>query len=489
MSCLNKCLSSIGAPMFSTLCSVYWRFSSLTVLLFMALVLSACQTTTAPKWWEVPGTTPQARGPAPQDFDPTATPRTGAEIPPWDPSQPAVSQPDAQVQADQWMTQYDVRGGVRAARVGLLVPLTGRASKVGQEIMNAAQLALFDFAGKNYELLPYDTQSSPEGAVQAVQYALADGVSIVVGPLLSASAKAINPYLQAANVNALAFTNDVTAAGGHIFTLGVRPEEEVNRIINYAALQGSTRFALLAPADEYGIRVRVAFEQAVAENGMELSKVVQFLGSDDLAGLIREMADYDERRKELLKQKKELEGRSDALSKKALERLELLQTVGDVDFDALLIAAGGKSLQSIAANLPYYDVDPKKVRMLGTSLWNARWVGAEPALLGGWYAATSPSNRADFVNQYQAVYDKAPHRLATLAYDAIALSAVLANEQGEADYSLQTLTDPAGFFGRNGIFRLNPDGSSEHGLSVLQVLPKTFREISPAPKTFAPAIN
>lgn len=469
------------------------RFFVVPLLLCFTLVLSACQSVNGPtKWWEVPGTTPQARGPAPKPgFDPTAAPRTGREIPPWDPSQPVtVQQPDAQVKAEEWMTQYDVRGGTRAARVGLLVPLTGKAANVGQEIMNAAQLALFDFAGSHYELLPYDTKSTPQGAVQAAQYALADGVSIVIGPLLSQSAQAIAPHLEAANVNALAFTNDSAAASQNVFVMGIRPEEEVKRIINFAAAQGSQRFALLAPADEYGIRVRSAFEEAVQANGVQQSKIVQFLaGSDDLPALIREMADYDERRAELIRQKKELAGRSDQLSKKALKRLEILQTVGDTDFDALLVAAGGKTLQSIAANLPYYDVDPKKVRILGTSLWEAKWVHAEPALLGGWFAAPSPENRAGFVKQYQTMYDDAPHRLATLAYDAIALTAVLADENGEADYSRATLTDPAGFLGRTGIFRLHNWGLAERGLAVLQVQSKTFREISPAPQSFAPATN
>ena len=465
------------------------RFSFLSLLFFVTLVLSACETTTtAPKWWEVPGTSPDARTGG--TFDPTAAPRAGMEIPPWDPSQPTVQQPDAEVKAEEWMTQYDARGGVQAARVGLLLPLSGRAANVGQEIMNAAQLALFDFAGKHYELLPYDTKSTPEGAVQAARYAISDGVSIIIGPLLSESAKAISPYLQAANVNALAFTNDSTAASPNLFVMGVRPEEEVERIINFAALQGSKRFALLAPADEYGMRVRMAFESAVRANGAELSKVVQFLaGSDDLPAMIRAMADYDERRNELLRQRRELKGKSDALSKKALERLKVLQTAGDVDFDALLVATGGSTLQTIAANLPYFDVDPKKVRMLGTSLWEANWVHAEPALLGGWFAAPSAKNRTDFVEQYKNVYGDNPHRLATLAYDAVALSAVLANDQGEADYSRKTLTDPAGFLGRNGIFRLHPNGLAQRGLSVMQVQSKQFKEISPAPTSFAPVMN
>ncbi|WP_417819406.1 penicillin-binding protein activator [Terasakiella sp.] len=468
------------------------RYFVLPLMLCITLLLSACETTTAPsKWWEVPGTTPQARGSAPETYDPTALPRSGSEIPPWDPSQPVtVQQPDAQVKAEEWMTQYDARGGLRAARVGLLVPLSGSAANVGREILNAAQLALFDFAGPHYELLPYDTKGTPEGAVRAAQYALADGVSIIIGPLLSQSAQAIAPYLEAANVNALAFSNDSNAASQNVFVMGIRPEEEVERIINFAALQGSQRFALLAPADEYGIRIRTAFEQAVQANGAQVSKVVQFLSSsDDLPALIRDMADYDQRRQDLLKQKRELAGKSDELSRKALDRLELLQTVGDVDFDALLVAAGGKTLQAIAANLPYYDVDPKKVRILGTSLWEAKWVHAEPALLGGWFAAPSPKNRSEFVEQYRSVYKDTPHRLATLAYDAIALSAVLADDKGEADYSRTTLTDPAGFLGRTGIFRLHQWGLAERGLAVLQVQSKGFREISPAPRSFAPITN
>ena len=68
--------------------------------------------------------------------------------------------------------------------------------------------------------------------------------------------------------------------------MGVRPEEEVERIINFAAQQGSTRYALLAPADEYGMRIRSAFDKAVQLNGGQFSKVVQFLaGSDDIAGM------------------------------------------------------------------------------------------------------------------------------------------------------------------------------------------------------------
>jgi len=482
------------------------RLSVLSSSLFICFSLAACQTAQdlgiPSDWWGVPTQKVDQPVPAPTPsedqsrvaiaqpvaqpaFDPTALPRTGAEIQPWDPTRPTVQQPDAEVKAEEWTAQFNPRSVTQPARVGVLLPLSGQVQDVGQDILNAAQLALFDFAGTQYELLPYDTQSTPEGAVQAARYAIADGVSLIIGPLLSQSARAIQPYLEAANVTALALTNDSAAASSHLFVTGVRPEEEVDRVIQFAAQNGSQRYALLAPADEYGIRVRSAFDAAVQREGGSVSQVMQFLsGSDDIASMVRTLADYDARRSELLRQRTELEAKNDAVSQRALDRLKVLQTLGDVDFDTLLVAAGGETLQTIAANLPYYDIDPKKVRILGTSLWQAQWVRGEPALRGGWFAAPSTTNTREFSTQYRALYGKAPNRVATLAYDTVALSAVLANDEGTADYSRATLTDPAGYLGRNGIFRLNQAGVAERGLSVMEVRSTALREISAAPNSF-----
>ena len=64
---------------------------------------------------------------------------------------------------------------------------------------------------------------------------------------------------------------------------------------------------------------------------------------------------------ELERQIAELKQRDDEISKKTLERLEQLQTAGDLPFDALMVADGGKRLQQLAALLPFFDVDPAVV--------------------------------------------------------------------------------------------------------------------------------
>ena len=127
--------------------------------------------------------------------------------------------------------------------------------------------------------------------------------------------------------------------------------------------------------------------------------------------------------------------------------------------------------------------------MLGTGQWDVPGIGAEPALLGGWYAAPQPSAREEFDSIYLETFGSTPPRLATMAYDVAALTAVLAQAQDGPDFSAATLTMSNGFEGRDGIFRFLPSGVAERGLAVLQVQRNSAKVISPAPRTFRIAVN
>ncbi len=62
-----------------------------------------------------------------------------------------------------------------------------------------------------------------------------------------------------------------------------------------------------------------------------------------------------------------------------------------------------------------------------------------------------------------------PATLASLAYDAVSLVALLAPGKPYSRFTNAALMDPNGFSGVNGIFRFNPDGTSERGLAVLEM--------------------
>ena len=370
-------------------------------------------------------------------------------------------------------------------RIGLLVPLSGPNEKLGRSMLNAAQMALFDFSDSEFELLIFDTLGTSEGAMEAARFAIGDGVSVILGPLLGTSISAIAPMSRAANVKVVGFSSDRTVTGEGIYTMGFFPENEVKRVVDYAVKKGKKRFAAIVPSGLYGQAVVEALRNTATTQGAEVDQILFYnTDSDDFSGIVRELANYDSRRQALLDQRFELKERDDEIAKRALKRLEKMQTLGEVSFDSLLLAGGGERLLAIAALLPFYDVDPKKVRMLGAGQWDMPDLGVEPALRGGWHAGPPPEARKDFVKHYQNIYGVRPHRLSTLAYDATALVAIIARTEGGPDFSNEVLTAKSGFWGRDGLFRFLNDGTVQRGLAVLQVESRSLRVISSAPKAF-----
>ena len=377
-----------------------------------------------------------------------------------------------------------------AARVGLLVPLTGETAPLGQAMLNAAQMAMFDFADTDFELLPHDTAGRPDGASYAATIVIGDGANLLIGPLLAHSVQAVAPISRAAGVPVIGFSSDRTVAGNGVYTMGFLPENEVERVVTYALGQGLTRFAVLAPDDAYGATVVSAMSATVSRHGGALVDLAYYHPSGaDIEPVVRRLANYDTRRAALETMRKELAANDDELSKKALERLSLLETLGDLPFDALMIADGGDRLQRVAAMLPFFDIDPQKIRILGTGQWDTPGIGTEPALKGAWFAAPPPSARLPFEKHYRDLYGKQPPRLATLAYDAMALAAVLARGENPDPYSAEAIMLHSGYAGRDGIFRFTREGTAERGLSVLEVEQRGNRVIDAAPKGFAALTN
>jgi ABC-type branched-subunit amino acid transport system substrate-binding protein len=412
---------------------------------------------------------------------------------------PAVVEPEPQPELVNPYENYQASlipapGEMPVTRVALLLPLTGRHAAIGQALLNAAQLALFDVADANFALVVRDTQGTPEGAQLAIRSALEERVNVVLGPLFGASAFAVAADTRQVGLNMLTFSNDQAVAGNGVFIAGMPPSEQVDRIVDYATRQGLLRFAILAPQTAYGTAVSQAYRRALSERGAELVRSVSYdPATSDITPEIRVLAQYDERHQALVEEREKLEALEDEASKLALDRLENLDTLGKPDFDAVLLPLGGRSLLSIAPSLAFFDVDPAEVRFLGTALWNDPGLGNEPTLQGGWFAAPSPALWESFLRRYRNTYGATPPRIATLAYDVTALAAVLAratSAPGQApDFSSQRLTDPSGFSGIDGLFRFSERGTVERGLAVLQVNGQDLREIDPAPQSFEGLFN
>jgi ABC-type branched-subunit amino acid transport system substrate-binding protein len=370
-------------------------------------------------------------------------------------------------------------------RVGILLPLSGASIDVGQQLLNAAQMALFDTADQNFVLHPYDTRGTPEGAEQAAHLAVANGSQLILGPVFSSSARAVTPVAKAANIPVIAYTTDPTVAGENIFVMGFLVHEQIRRILRYSASQGIKKLAILAPSTPYGETAVDAAFQVFNQAGGTISKVAYYDPSgSNLDQVVREFADYDLRHTALLRQREELEQRGDEISIIALKRLERLDTIGDIPYDAILIPEYGGRLMEVSALLPFYDIDPARVQLLGTMLWYVKGLGKEPALVGGWHPAPAIESNLQFSERYESFYGSRPLSIATHGYDSVALAAVLAKTKLERPFSSATLLSSSGFQGVDGVFRFLPTGLSERGFAVLEINRQGAEVIDSSPTTF-----
>jgi len=367
--------------------------------------------------------------------------------PPSAPSQPAPTLP-----------QYETLPGTPAetgVRIGLLLPLSGQQAALGRTLLQAAEMGLFEVGDDKFTLLVEDTATAA-GAETAARKLLAGGAQILLGPVFSTDTRKIAPIAIGAHVPVLAFTNDRSAAQPGVYVMGVTPQDEVQRVIQYAASQGMQRFAILAPTSPYGNIVTQSFRNSVQ-------------GAN---GILAEMELYDPNSPDYTQ---------------VVERLATAYQ--NNPFDALMLPEGGAKLRQLAPLLPAFQIGPQTVPILGTGLWaNDPTLAQETGLAGALYAATDPSKWRPFADRYAGIYGQAPDQRAGLVYDAITLIVAL-GKAPVPDYSETALTNVSGFNGVTGVFRLNADGTVERRLAILEVAPGGATVRDPAPGTFAAAIN
>jgi branched-chain amino acid transport system substrate-binding protein len=341
--------------------------------------------------------------------------------------------------------------GTGQVRVALILPLSGagNAGIAGQAMRNAAEMALEEFKSPNIQLLVKDDGGSPDGARVVAEQALNEGAEIILGPLFAQSVGIVGQVARGRNIPVIAFSTDANVASRGVYLLSFLPESDVARIVQYAASAGKRSYAALIPDNPYGTVVEGAFKQDVARRGGQIAVLEHY--PHDKAGMaapIRSVAQ------------------------------------AAVRADALFIPDGGDAAPDVAQMLVANGINTKKIQLLGTGLWDDPRIFTAAALDGAWYAAPDGAGYRNFANRYTARFKQQPVRTATLAYDAVALIAALVKTQGPQRFSSETLTNPSGFSGIDGLFRFRADGTNERGLAVLRVTPSGPQTISAAPRSF-----
>ncbi len=387
--------------------------------------------------------------------------------------------PDAQNNQNPYAQQQPYNNqmmdaSVKPVKVAILVPLSGPNKDLGQALLQASQMAMFDMNFPAFEIMPRDTAADPETARKATESVINDGAELILGPLFAGSVRAAKPVASRHNVNMIAFSTDWSLAGGNTYIMGFLPFAQVQRVSEYAVRNNLSRIGILAPNTDYGNAVISAYGSMSQRAGLPRPEIARFSGDDNaISETIRRFTNYDQR---------------SAAAKEG--------QVIPLPFDAILMPAGGDQARSISNLLSLYDMDAKSVKRLGTGLWDDTGLASEKSMNYSWFAAPSPDLRKDFESRFRQLYGYSAPRLATLAYDATALAIVLARKgqqegllqnasYGRASiFSHNQISNPNGFSGVDGIFRFRPDSLVERGLAVLEIRDGSARVIDPAPTTF-----
>lgn len=343
-----------------------------------------------------------------------------------------------------------------SAKVALLLPLGGtpQAAAIAKGMKQAAELALFDLNDPGFQLVVKDTKGTPEGAAAAATTAAAEGVELIVGPVFSKSVRAVSMVAQQAGLPVVAFSTDRSVAGNGVFLLSFSSDEEVRRIVSYAAAQGKRRYAALLPDSTYGTLIEQSFREAVSAHG----------------GVVVALEKYPPNSNGMLEP-----------SKRLFEGVKTSAESG-APVDAIFMPGGPETLPNLGPLVNYASLGVAQVRFLGSGGWDFPNLGRNNNFLGGWYPAPDPRGWQAFSEKFARTFGAAPPRIATLAHDAVTTAIQLAKAYPRGQrYTAANLTRQNGFAGIDGPFRFAPDGTARHSLAILEVQRYGASVIDPAP--------
>jgi ABC-type branched-subunit amino acid transport system substrate-binding protein len=374
-------------------------------------------------------------------------------------------------------------GRIDAARargtLGIALPLSGELAAYAEESLQGVLIGAGFFAAPGsappgLALDVRDTRGSPEGAREALEaFAVDPDVLAVIGPLAGDETEAAAAVAEENElpVMTLSRREEIAVGREHVFPLALAPRVEAELVAEYAtATLGLRRFALLYPADAYGVAVRAAFWDAVVARGGEVVAVVGYPpDTQDFSTPIRRLVGFDLLPPTTLaavNERDAMRRRAKRLAPKAAAELRaaadaLLAPDGSalppyVDFEALFIPDSAGNVGLIAPHLAFQNV--LGVRLLGTSDWHDRRLltlagqHVDGAIFpSGFFAGSTQPQLMEFQAAYQRAFRKTPTYLAAQAFDATQLLVreILAgaDERGEVDARLRSGSLHAGVSG------------------------------------------
>ncbi len=321
-------------------------------------------------------------------------------------------------------------------KVGLLAPLSGEYKELGDSLLYSLQLALKEIGDKNIHIIPRDTgYANKEKLNIAIKEIKSEGANIIIGPINN------EEFLEVQKFNDMIFvspSNIDHEFQNNIISIGISLESQMSSLMKFIKKQKRDNTVILIPKNKYTELVKNKLNKLDLKN----YKIFEYDPNPKvLTGEIEILTNYSQRKKNLELRKKLFEDKDDEQSKRQLEKLEQRYTLGEVNFDSLIIIDFGNGLKSVLASLAFTDVDENKVLFTTVNQWFDESIFYENTVKNLYYPSVNYKEFKKYKDNYFKTFGSYPSEITILTYDALGLIYYLWKKNGKInsvnDFSLK----------------------------------------------------
>ncbi|MEC7099896.1 MAG: ABC transporter substrate-binding protein [Pseudomonadota bacterium] len=311
-------------------------------------------------------------------------------------------------------------------KIGLLAPLSGEYKELGDSLLHSLELALNEINDNKVFIIPRDSGFNDSKKLNAaVQDLKSNDVKIIIGPISHKDFKEVNKYNDIVFISP---SNTVPEFINNIISIGISLESQLLAILNFIKKQKKTKTVILFPQNHYAELIESKLKK------MNLENVRTFKYNPNpqtLTGEIEKLTNYAQRKKKLELRKKIYEDKEDEESIKQLEKLEQLYTLGDVNFDSVIIIDFGNNLKSVLTSLVYSDVNQDKVLFTTVNQWFDESIFYENSIRNLFYPSVNYKEFKRYNESYFKKFKSYPNEITILTYDALGLIYYVWKKRGQ----------------------------------------------------------
>ena len=354
-------------------------------------------------------------------------------------------------------------------KIGLLVPLTGKYSEIGQSIIKSTRMAINQINNSSIEIIPKDTASSPEITLRSAMELNNLGVKIVIGPVFNENLIYLNELNE---LTFLSLTNKNDNGSRNIINAGVNATSQLNAIKKFIKINEIKKTIFLIPNVNYKNEV----VQAISNSRIKIAeKHIYNTDPTKLTKQIEKITNYERRKQNLEDEIKRLEESNENNKERLIEELKKKDTLGNVEFDSIIIADFDESLKSVTASLFYTDVSPKEKYFITLNQWFDESLLKETSSQPLHFPSINKKNYDTFSSEYFKKYNQYPNQLSFLSFDLVGLVYYLIL-QNDSVIDQKVFTKKTLFKGKTGIFEIK-DNKINHVLNFYKAENKKFKKI------------